>query len=169
MLLVLPILEKKLKKKYVMFLSAAIYAIGDLLIYFGQNSAVLLVAGLAVTGLGIYGIFGTTFSIQPDVIDYSEYKKNMSVSGLIAAFQGFFVKASMGLASAVIGWLLNIGGYAANETQTTKALNYIEGSFIWIPMGLCILIVIIMSFYKLDDERKYMDVELERRRNMNSF
>ncbi|WP_124065049.1 MFS transporter [Clostridium sp. E02] len=167
MLLVLPLLEKKLKKKYVMYLSAAIYVVGDLLIYFGKNSAVYLVVGLAVTGLGIYGIFGTTFSIQPDVIDYSEYKKNKSVSGLIAAFQGFFVKASMGLASAVIGWVLKFGGYAANETQTTKALFYIETSFIWIPLVLCVLIVIIMSFYKLDDERKDMDVELEKRRKNN--
>ncbi|WP_235839257.1 MFS transporter [Clostridium sp. Marseille-P2415] len=90
-------------------------------------------------------------------------------SFFIAAFQGFFVKASMGLASAVIGWLLKFGGYTANETQTTKALIYIEASFIWIPLGLCILIAIIMAFYKLDDERKNMDVELEKRRkNLDS-
>ena len=39
----------------------------------------------------IYGIAAKCIFMQPDVIDYSEYKKNASVAGLIAAFQGFFV------------------------------------------------------------------------------
>lgn len=65
-------------------------------------------------------------------------RKNKSVSGLIAAFQGFFVKAGMGLASAVIGLLLKKGGYVANTAQTPKALAYIEASFIWIPKVLCV-------------------------------
>ena len=164
MLLVLPYLEKRMSKRNVMLLSVAIYMAGDLIIYFGKTSAVCLIIGLAVTGLGIYGIFGTTFAIQPDVIDYSEYRKNKSVSGLIAAFQGFFVKASMGLASAVIGLLLKKGGYVANAAQTPKALAYIEASFIWIPMALCAVIGVVMCFYKLDKERADMDVELERRR-----
>lgn len=74
-----------------MFVSVALYIAGDLMIFLGKNSAVFLLAGLVITGLGIYGIFGITFAMQPDVIDYSEYKKNSSVAGLIAAFQGFFV------------------------------------------------------------------------------
>lgn len=79
-----------------MFFSIALYIAGDLLIFAGKNSAACLLIGLVVTGLGIYGIFGITFAMQPDVIDYSEYKKNASVAGLIAAFQGFFVKGGMG-------------------------------------------------------------------------
>lgn len=86
-----------MSKKSVLILSAVIYIIGDLLIFLGKPSPSLLIVGLAITGLGIYGIFGSTFAIQPDVIDYSEYKKNRSIAGMIAAFQGFFVKGSMGL------------------------------------------------------------------------
>ena len=52
----------------------------------------------------------------------------------------------------------------ANAAQTPKALAYIEASFIWIPMALCAVIGVVMCFYKLDKERAYMDVELERRR-----
>lgn len=85
----LPVLEKKYSKRSLMFVCAALYIAGDLLIFVGKNSAACLLAGLVVTGLGIYGIFGVTFAMQPDVIDYSEYKKNSSIAGLIAAFQGF--------------------------------------------------------------------------------
>lgn len=164
MLLLLPWLQKKMPKKNVLLLSTAIYIVGDLLIYFGKSSAVLIIAGLAITGLGIYGIFGTIFAIQPDVIDYSEYKKKRSISGLIAAFQGFFVKGSMGLASAFIGLLLSMGGYVPNATQSATALQYIELSFIWTPLIICVLIAISISFYKLDKIRGEMSTELAQRR-----
>ncbi len=164
MLFLLPVLEKKYSKRSLMFFSIALYIAGDLLIFAGKNSAVCLLVGLVVTGLGIYGIFGITFAMQPDVIDYSEYKKNASVAGLIAAFQGFFVKGGMGLTSFVIGAFLKYGGYVANETQTPKALSYIEICFIWIPIVLCILIALCTYFYKLDGLRGKMTEELEKRR-----
>lgn len=165
MLLLLPSLEKKFSKRNLMFFSIALYIAGDLLIFVGRNSAFCLLAGLVITGLGIYGIFGITFAMQPDVIDYSEYKKNASVSGLIAAFQGFFVKGGMGLTSFIIGVFLKNGGYVANAVQTEKALSYIEICFIWIPIVLCVLIAVLTYFYKLDGIRNEMTVELESRRS----
>lgn len=167
MLLILPWLEKKFSKKNLMIASVLIYIAGDLLIYFGKSSSFCLLAGLVITGLGIYGIFGITFAIQPDVIDYSEYKKKASVSGLIAAFQGFFVKGGMGLTSAIIGFVLKQGGYVANAEQTPKALAYIETSFIWIPIILCAAIAVVTLFYKLDGLREEMNVALETGRNSN--
>lgn len=164
MLLALPSLEKKFSKKNLMFFSVVLYIAGDLLIYVGRNSAVCLLAGLVITGLGIYGIFGVTFAMQPDVIDYSEYKKNSSVAGLIAALQGFFVKGGMGLTSFIIGAFLKNGGYVANAQQTSKALSYIEICFIWIPVVLCVAIAGLTYFYKLDGIRGDMTEELESRR-----
>ena len=162
--LALPLLEKKFSKRNLMFLSVVLYIAGDLLIYVGRNSAVCLLAGLVITGLGIYGIFGVTFAMQPDVIDYSEYKKNSSVAGLIAALQGFFVKGGMGLTSFIIGAFLKNGGYVANAQQTSKALSYIEICFIWIPVVLCVVIAGLTYFYKLDGIRGDMTEELESRR-----
>lgn len=164
MLLLLPFLQRRFGKKKVMYLSIVLYMIGDLVMFSGKTSAVCLIAGLAVTGFGIYGIFGTVFAIQPDVIDYSEYKKNKSISGMIAAFQGFFVKASMGLASAVIGLFLKFSGYVPNAAQSAKALQAIETCFIWIPLVLCILLAINMIFYHLDAKSGEISSELARRR-----
>lgn len=165
MLLLLPSLQKRYSKRSLMFLSIILYVFGDILIFVGKNSPICLLVGLVITGLGIYGIFGITFAMQPDVIDYSEYKKNASIAGLIAAFQGFFVKGGIGLTSFIIGVFLKNGGYVANTVQTEKALSYIEICFIWIPIVLCILIAACTYFYKLDSIRKEMSVELENRRN----
>lgn len=164
MLFMLPALEKRFSKRNLMFFSLILYLAGDMLIFVGKNSPFCLLAGLVITGLGIYGVFGITFAMQPDVIDYSEYKKNASVAGLIAAFQGFFVKGGMGLTSFVIGAFLESGGYAANAVQTEKALAHIEVCFIWIPVVLCLLIGVLTYFYKLDGLREEMTIELEKRR-----
>lgn len=164
MLLCLPALQRKFGKRNVMFLSIAIYAAGDLLIYLGKSSAFCLLGGLVITGLGIYGIFGTVFAMQPDVIDYSEYQKNRSISGMIAAFQGFFVKGSMGLASWIIGKFLESSGYVPNAVQTSQALSSIEVSFIWIPLILCGLLAVANVFYKLDTCAEAMRTELDARR-----
>lgn len=166
MLFALPALEKKFSKRNLMFLSVGLYIAGDLLIFIGKNSAICLLAGLVITGLGIFGI---TFAMQPDVIDYSEYQKNSSVAGLIAAFQGFFVKGGMGLTSFVIGAFLKNGGYVANAVQTTKALSYIEICFIWIPVVLCVIITVLTYFYKLDSIRANMTEELESRRQKMNY
>lgn len=165
-LLILPTLQKKLSNRQLMYISVAVYIAGDLIIYLGKASAVCLIVGLALTGLGIYGIFGTTFAMQPDVIDYSEYKHRRDISGTIAAFQGLFVKGSMGLASAIIGAFLTFGGYVPNAVQTESALNAIEISFIWVPIAICIILAIVMHFYYLDDIRGEMGAELERRRQL---
>lgn len=119
---------------------------------------------MTIYGIAAMCIFFLTFAMQPDVIDYSEYKKNASVAGLIAAFQGFFVKGGMGLTSFVIGTFLKNGGYVANAVQTDKALSYIEVCFIWIPVVLCVIIAVLTWFYKLDSLRSEMTEELESRR-----
>lgn len=164
MLLALPALQKRFTKRSLMFMSVGMYVAGDLLIFLGKSSEFCLLAGLVITGLGIYGIFGLTFAMQPDVIDYSEYKKNASVSGLIAALQGFFVKGGMGLTSFIIGEFLKNGGYVANAVQTEGALRSIEACFIWIPLLLCAAIAVTTYFYKLDGIRAEMTEELENRR-----
>lgn len=134
MLLFLPKLEEKFGKWNILFLSIAIYLAGNALILMNQTSVAFQLTGLVITGLGIYGTFGTVFAMQPDAIDYSEWKKNRSISGTIAAFQSLFVKASMGLASWIIGLYLVLNGYnGAASTQGLAAQQSIQFCYMWIP------------------------------------
>lgn len=168
-LFVLPKLQKLFPQRKLIIIFSIVYIIGDLLCYVGSNSPVMLVLSLAITGLGMYGIFGVTFAIQPDVIDYSEYEKNRSISGMIAALQGFFVKFGMGVAGALIGWILKAGGYQPNVMQTESALFSIELCFIWIPLVICIGVICCMYFYKLDSIRAEMSRVLDLRRKQIAY
>lgn len=165
MLLCLPKLEEMFGKRNILFLSVAIYLAGNILILIDQTSVVFQLTGLVITGLGIYGIFGTIFAMQPDAIDYSEWKKNRSISGTIAAFQGLFVKASMGLASWIIGLYLGMNGYNGElSTQSAAAQQSIQFCYMWIPVILCVLLAGANMFWKLDSCADEMRAELNERR-----
>lgn len=110
-----------------------------------------------------------TFAIQPDVIDYSEYKKNRAISGMIAAMQGFFVKFGMGVAALAMGLIMKMGGYVANAKQTPEALFSIEVCFLWLPVVICVGIMIAISFYHLDSIRQEMTDTLELRRKQLAY
>lgn len=142
-------------------MSIAIYLVGNALILINQTSVAFQLTGLVITGLGIYGIFGTVFAMQPDAIDYSEWKKNRSISGTIAAFQGLFVKASMG----IIGLYLGMNGYdGAASTQGLAAQQSIQFCYMWIPVILCVLLAVTNVFWKLDSCADEMRSELDARR-----
>lgn len=165
MLLCLPALQRRFGKRNILFLSVAIYLAGNVVILINQTSVAFQLGGLIITGLGIYGIFGTVFAMQPDAVDYSEWKKNRSISGTIAAFQGLFVKASMGLASWVIGLYLGSNGYdGALSVQSAAAQQSIQFCYMWIPVILCVLLAVTNVFWKLDSCAEEMRAELDRRR-----
>ena len=168
-LLVLPKLQQKFAQRKLMFAFAITYIVGDLICWAFSDSAVALILSLTITGIGMYGIFGVTFAIQPDVIDYSEFKKNRSVSGMIAAMQGFFVKFGMGVAALAMGLIMKLGGYIPNVEQTESSLFSIEVCFLWLPILICIGIMVAISFYHLDSIREEMTQTLETRRKQLAF
>lgn len=168
-LLVLPKLQEIFKQKTLMVVFALTYILGDLLCWAFPTSAAALITSLAITGIGMYGIFGVTFAIQPDVIDYSEYEKNRSIPGMIASMQGFFVKLGMGVAALLIGFIMKNGGYIPNVAQTESALFSIEFCFLWLPIIICIAIIGAIYFYRLDGIREEMTKTLELRRKQLEY
>lgn len=168
-LLVLPKLQEIFKQKTLMVVFAITYILGDLLCWAYPTSATALITSLAITGIGMYGIFGVTFAIQPDVIDYSEYEKNRSIPGMIASMQGFFVKLGMGVAALLIGFIMKNGGYIPNVEQTEAALFSIEFCFLWLPIIICVGIIGAIYFYRLDGIRDEMTKTLELRRKQLEY
>lgn len=168
-LLVLPKLQEIFKQKTLMVVFAITYILGDLLCWAYPTSATVLITSLAITGIGMYGIFGVTFAIQPDVIDYSEYEKNRSIPGMIASMQGFFVKLGMGVAALLIGFIIKNGGYIPNVEQTEAALFSIEFCFLWLPIIICVGIIGAIYFYRLDGIRDEMTKTLELRRKQLEY
>lgn len=166
-LLLLPYITGKIGKRNSVITGAAIYIAGTLLIFVSGDILPLLMCGLVITGCGMYLIQATFFTICPDVIDYCEYTSGKNIAGMITACSGLLSNTAMGASSSILGHLLKAGGYVANQKQTASALRSIQISFIWIPIVLCIAIILLIRFFRLDSIMPKVQKELAKRRALS--
>ena len=84
-------------------------------------------------------------------MDYSEWKTGERVEGAFYAVNGFASKVGAGLCSVVIGFLMGAAGFDSTlAVQPDSDLAAITALFSWIPAGMYVVIIVLMSVYTLD-------------------
>ncbi|MGN0294279.1 MAG: MFS transporter [Lachnospiraceae bacterium] len=160
-----PFLVRLTYKRNLMIIGNGVHIAGLLMIFFGGTNVPVLLMG-AVTAAAGFGLKGSMhFAMQPDPVDYGEWKSGVNTAGTLSAVNGFIGKVGMALASSIGAALLAVGGfdeYAAVQSITTQ--NFITVMYIWVPVVMNIGSVITMVLYDLD--KIYPDIvkELEERR-----
>ena len=105
------------------------------------------------------------FAMQPDPVDYGEWKSGVNTAGTLSAVNGFVGKVGMAVASSAGAALLAVGQFDSElAVQTASAQTCITAMYIWIPVAMNIASIITMLFYDLD--KIYPDIlkELDERR-----
>lgn len=163
--LCVPFLSRLTTKRNLMIVGAVLHGSGLLVVFLGGHSIPVIMVGVFIAALG-YGLKGSMhFAIQPDPVDYSEWKSGINIAGTMSAVNGFIGKVGMAVASALAAALLESSGYIAKaEIQPDSALNAIAMMYIWIPIVTNILTVITFIFYDLDKKLPEINRELEQRR-----
>ena len=163
--LLAPFLVKFTTKRNLMIGGSVIHAGGLLIIFFGGTNVPVLIAGAVIAAAG-YGLKGSMhFAMQPDPVDYGEWKSGVNTAGTLSAVNGFIGKVGMAIASSIGAALLQFGGFDASLTaQTTTAQSYITSMYIWVPIVMNIASVITMLFYNLDKIYPQIIKELDERR-----
>lgn len=161
-----PVLSKKYSKKTLMIAGMAISIVGQIIIYLSGQSTAMVLTGTVIGAVGLGLPVGLLFALIADTVDYGEWKSGVRAQGLLASTaSGISIKLGSGLGGAIPAWLLAAGGYVANQTQTASALRMIEISFIWLPILLCVLSILILVFlYKWEKPHQEILAELEARR-----
>ena len=143
---------KKIGKRNMLILGALVYGLGFLMFAFGNSYTWIMLAS-AVKGIGNAGIASCMFAIVSDTIEYGEWKTGFRTEGLINSASSFGFKVGNGLGSAMLGWILALGGYLETAAiQSDSAVFAINSLFIYIPVIAVLLEVVIMYFYALDKE-----------------
>ena len=162
-----PILKKFGKKR-----SIYIGAGGQIVSYILRGIAAitmnipLLVLGTIIGGLSTGPLTVPLGTLAADAVDYGEYLTNKRIEGTGSAIVTFSAKISSGLAAGVVGWVLSLTGYIANQSQRSITNFGITCMFIWIPaIFLLIIIISFKLFYNYDKEIDGVMAELERRKN----
>lgn len=146
MFMVAPFIKKFGKRNVLIVGSIILISSNVMFIIAGQNY-IGVISASAIKGIGSAGIAATMFAIVSDTIEYGEWKTGYRTEGLINSASSFGFKVGNGLGSAILGGVLSIGGYVGTSaTQSNSAIVSIKACFIYLPIFITILQIIIMFF-----------------------
>ncbi|MCJ8171679.1 MFS transporter [Clostridium botulinum] len=158
-------LIKKYGKRNTAILGSIIFILGSLFALIDLTSVKLIYISIIVKGTGNALISATVFALLADTIEYGEWKTNVRTEGLVYSAGNFGLKIGIGLGTAIVGWLLAFSNYnGSSKIQTNTAINAINILFIWLPMILSGVQIILLKFYKLDKIYSNIISDLEKRK-----
>ena len=137
------ILIGKLGKKVSMFLFTALTALCYIGIYFVHGKPLFLAL---VAGVGIFSVVGSFLLVvmSNDIADYAEMTSGVDGRAMIQAFSGSTIRIGAALATTIASFSLAALG---NGEQSVSILTSFG------PAVFCVLSVLAMLFYKLDENR----------------
>lgn len=157
-------LVKKYGKRNVFAIGLILDIIGMLILNFSNGAMSLIVVSSIIRGVGNACGGATMWAMVSDTIDYGEWKTGVRTEGLVNSACSFGYKIGNGIGSALLGLILEIGGYVGEAAvQTASALTSIRVCFVWIPIGVYVAGLIIMKFYHLDKEFAGIVEDLKKR------
>ncbi|WP_339255398.1 glycoside-pentoside-hexuronide (GPH):cation symporter [Paenibacillus sp. FSL R5-0749] len=101
-----------------------------------------------------------------NTVEYGEWKTGKRLVGMVNSANSFGVKIGMGLAAAMIGWILALGNYdGALITQADSAITSILVLTVYLPLVIFVLTYLCLRKYDLDEKYPQIVKELEERLN----
>ncbi len=156
---------KKHGKRNVLMAGAAITIVGYGIMGSGGENLPVLIVGCMLRGIGNSGISVCMFAMVTDTIEYGEWKTGIRTEGLINSAASFGQKIGNGLSNVLMGAILAVGGYVGTATtQSASAISAIKVSYIYVPIILTAVQMVVLAFYHLDKEYNSILEDIKKRR-----
>ncbi len=163
-LMFFPAIAKRFGKWKAIFTGLFISIAGFLIIMVNPTSLPMVLAGNFVRGLGS-STMPALFALVADVVDYGEWKTGVRIDGLTYSATSFGMKVGTGLGSAMVGWILAFGSYNAEAlVQSDVTLTAIKALYIYLPIVLTVLSIILFAFMNIDKHYDQISKDLTERR-----
>lgn len=147
-------LTKKYCKRLVMMTSATIAAVLYASFYFVDTKNIVAIYSLGFA-IQIFNGIGVPilWSMVADTADDAEHRSGRRMVGLATSSIAFSYKFGLGLGGAASGLLLAYIGYQANTVQSPETIAGLIMIMSFIPAISKLLIVVILKFYPLHQQR----------------
>ncbi|MEC0091178.1 MFS transporter [Paenibacillus macquariensis] len=166
LLLIAPII-KKFGKRNSAIIGLVITIVGALITMIDPTNLTIVIIASVTKSLGGVPLAATMFAMLADTVEYGEWKTGMRTEGLVYSAGSFGSKAGSGLGAAIVGWMLAFGGYVGGQEHISEsARSSILFMYIYLPIIISALMVVILYFYKLDKQFPQIVKELEEAKNM---
>lgn len=171
-----PIVRRKIGKKQFFYISLALFIVGQIILWVWQmpqfrNATALGYLGRFLQQWGITSATGYMWSLVPEVVSYGEYQSKKRVAGIINAIMGLFFKIGLALGGIIPGYINAFFHFDGTKAvQNSSSLMGIQWSMIWIPIGLAVVAMWIMSRYPLSDlDVKQINLEIDQRKSQGEL
>jgi glucuronide carrier protein len=114
---------------------------------------------LGIKGIGFSLINTLMFALEPDTVEYGEWKTGTRSEGATYAIFSFTRKLTQSIGGAATAWALALGGYVsasasvATPEQPASALTAIKVVFGLVPAAAAVVAMIVFIVYPLTDQR----------------
>ena len=116
------------------------------------GSVPLMLICSAVAAIGMSPLQGDLNALIATCSEYTFLTKGKRVDGAMYSCTSLGTKIGGGLGTAIAGWLLDFSGFDGQAAvQSTSCLNMLHIMYLWIPMGINLVITLILS--RMDVER----------------
>ena len=156
----IPKLINRFGKKNLFQYAGILTVIGGIGVFFTPGGLVwLALTFLGGKGVGFSRINTMMFALEPDTVEYGEWKTGTRSEGATYAIFSFTRKLTQSLGGAATAWALALGGYVsataavAAPEQPESALTAIKVVFGLVPAAAAIIAMIVFITYPLTDQR----------------
>lgn len=153
---------KKFGKRNAAIIGLILVFPGSLLTLVNTHSTWILMTSIIIRTLGVVPLTAVLNPMLTDVIDYGEWKFGIRADGLIFSANSFGMKVGMGLSSAMVAWILAFSNYNGKLLhQTAATVSSLTNSFVWLPMLVIAIMIVLLFFYDLDKKQPQIVAELK--------
>lgn len=150
----LPKLLPKYGKRNLIMAGCLLGIAGQLIFLLNITSVPLGVVTCMMRGIGIAPFYGVQYSLPSDAIEYGHWKTGVRVEGLMFSSMSMGQKAGSGFTSAIMGGILSMAAFdglkATAAEQTVEAIATIKSFYLYVPIAIWIIMLLIAACYKLD-------------------
>lgn len=162
-----PLLLRRFGKRN-LSLTGAIIAVGaHALLFLNPNNFGWALGTSVVRALGEAPLTAVVFGMMGDVIDFGQWKTRIRQEALVFGGGSLGFKLGTGVASAVISSLLNNAGYISSTgavvVQPETAVTMIQNIYLWGPILVWLVAVVVLVLYQLDKKYPKIMEELNAR------
>ncbi len=149
-----PLLLKRFGKKQISFVGAIVAVVAQAAFLINTQSFEMALVTSIIRALGEAPLTAVIFGMLGDTVEFGQWKTHIRQASLIFAGGALGFKLGNGITSAIISNLLDGAGYISSSgtaiTQPVSALAMIQNIYIWGPILVWTIAVIVLAMYKLD-------------------
>lgn len=162
-----PIFLRRFGKRQISLAGAIVAVIAQAAFMLNTGSFEWALITAIVRALGEAPLTAVVFGMLGDAVEFGQWKTKIRQASLIFAGGAVGFKLGNGITSAIISKLLDAAGYISSTGETViqpdSALAMIQNIYVWGPLLVWMIAVIVLALYKLDKKYDTIMAELQER------